>query len=113
VFLFCIENILEIDLKFQRGVQRTLTRWKKQGNATLKAIEYIQKQMYVGRTDRRQPDDTRESIEVNLNLKKYIDWPYIQHLTLPTYAYDQRFRDWANNKQELEEYDGTTAVVRT
>jgi hypothetical protein len=62
------------------------------------------------------PDDTREAIEANLEFaRKYIDWPYIQHPTpYPRTPMTQTFqeRSLIINKN-LEEYDGTTAVVRT
>jgi radical SAM superfamily enzyme YgiQ (UPF0313 family) len=115
-----IENILEEDLKFLRASSKNTQRehGKKQGNATLKAIEYIHKnRMYVvGGLIVGNPDDTRASIEANLEFaKKYIDWPYIQHPTpYPRTPMTKDFRDRGLiiNKN-LEEYDGTTAVVRT
>ena len=62
------------------------------------------------------PDDTRESIEANLAFaRRYVDWPYIQHPTpYPRTPMTQDFRQRGlitNERQE--EYDGTTAVVRT
>jgi len=115
-----IENILEEDLKFLRASSKNTQRehGQKRGNATLKAIDYIHKnRMYVvGGLIVGNPDDTRESIEVNLEFaKKYIDWPYIQHPTpYPRTPMTKDFRDRGLiiNKN-LEEYDGTTAVVRT
>jgi hypothetical protein len=62
------------------------------------------------------PDDTRESIQINLDFaKKYIDWPYIQHPTpYPRTPMTKDFRDRGLIINErLEEYDGTTAVVKT
>src|SRR5438128_12208670 len=62
------------------------------------------------------PDDTRESIEANLEFARhYIDWPYIQHPTpypRTPMTVDFRNRNLIINER-LEEYDGTTAVVRT
>jgi len=62
------------------------------------------------------PDDTRESIEANLEFaRRYVDWPYIQHPTpYPRTPMTKDFRDQGLIMNErLEEYDGTTAVVRT
>ena len=62
------------------------------------------------------PDDTRESVEANLEFaSKYVDWPYIQHPTpYPGTPMTKDFRDRGLIINErLEEYDGTTAVVRT
>jgi radical SAM superfamily enzyme YgiQ (UPF0313 family) len=115
-----IENILEEDLKFLRASSKNTERehGQKRGNATLKAINYIhQNRMYVvGGLIVGNPDDTREAIEANLEFaRKYIDWPYIQHPTpYPRTPMTQTFqeRGLIINKN-LEEYDGTTAVVRT
>ena len=62
------------------------------------------------------PDDTRESIEANLTFaRRHIDWPYIQHPTpYPGTPMTQDFEARGliiNNR--FEEYDGTTAVVKT
>jgi hypothetical protein len=62
------------------------------------------------------PDDTRESIEANLEFARgYVDWPYIQHPTpYPGTPMTRQFRERGLIANErLEEYDGTTAVVRT
>jgi hypothetical protein len=62
------------------------------------------------------PDDTVESIEANLAFaREHVDWPYIQHPTpYPGTPMTQEFRrqDLIVN-EDVEEYDGTTAVVRT
>ena len=63
------------------------------------------------------PDDTPASIEANLAFaRRYVDWPYIQHPTpYPGHADDRAIsgaRDLIVNER-VEEYDGTTAVVRT
>jgi anaerobic magnesium-protoporphyrin IX monomethyl ester cyclase len=62
------------------------------------------------------PGDTEESIRTNLSFaRKYIDWPYIQHPTPypgTPMTEDFRKRNLVVNER-LEEYDGTTAVVRT
>jgi hypothetical protein len=62
------------------------------------------------------PGDTAESIEANLDFaRRYVDWPYIQHPTpyprTPMTADFQRAGLIVN--ENVEEYDGTTAVVRT
>ena len=115
-----IENILEDDLKFLKASSKNTRRenGQKAGNATLKAIDYIRKnRMYVvGGLIVGNPDDTRESIQTNLDFaKKYIDWPYIQHPTpYPRTPMTREFRDRGLIINErLEEYDGTTAVVKT
>jgi anaerobic magnesium-protoporphyrin IX monomethyl ester cyclase len=115
-----IENILEDDLKFLKANSKNTRRenGQKAGNATLKAIDYIRKnKMYVvGGLIVGNPDDTLESIQTNLEFaKKYIDWPYIQHPTpYPRTPMTKEFRDRGLIINErLEEYDGTTAVVKT
>ena len=115
-----IENILEDDLQFLRASSKNTTRehGRKVGNATMKAIDYIHRnKMYViGGLIVGNPEDTRESIEANLEFaRRYIDWPYIQHPTpYPRTPMTKDFRDRGLIINErLEEYDGTTAVVRT
>ena len=115
-----IENILEDDLKFLKASSKNTKRenGQKAGNATLKAIDYIHKNkmFVVGGLIVGNPDDTVESIQTNLEFaKKYIDWPYIQHPTpYPRTPMTKDFRDRGLIINErLEEYDGTTAVVRT
>jgi anaerobic magnesium-protoporphyrin IX monomethyl ester cyclase len=114
-----IENILDKDLAFLRASAKNTKREDGQrSNATIKAIDYIhQNQMYVvGGLIVGNPDDTRESIEANLEFaRNYVDWPYIQHPTpypRTPMTQDFRNRDLIINDR-LEEYDGTTAVVRT
>jgi anaerobic magnesium-protoporphyrin IX monomethyl ester cyclase len=115
-----IENILESDLQFLKASAKNTERTNGQntGNATLKAIDYIRRnQMYVvGGLIVGSPSDTRESIEANLEFaRRYVDWPYIQHPTpYPRTPMTKDFRDQGLIMNErLEEYDGTTAVVRT
>jgi anaerobic magnesium-protoporphyrin IX monomethyl ester cyclase len=115
-----IENILEDDLKFLKASSKNTKRenGQKAGNATLKAIDYIHKnKMYVvGGLIVGNPDDTAESIQTNLEFaREYIDWPYIQHPTpYPRTPMTKDFRDRGLIINEsLEEYDGTTAVVKT
>ena len=115
-----IENILEDDLQFLRASSKNVMRenGKKTGNATLQAIEYIHRnKMYVvGGLIVGNPDDTRESVEANLRFaRRYIDWPYIQHPTPypgTPMTVDFRQRNLIINER-VEEYDGTTAVVRS
>lgn len=116
-----IENILDEDLAFLRASAKNARREKggrTVGNATVQAIEYLHRHgMYiVGGLIVGSPGDTRESIETNLAFaKQYVDWPYIQHPTpYPRTPMTKDFR--AKNlivSERLEEYDGTTAVVRT
>ncbi|HZE69252.1 MAG TPA: radical SAM protein [Pyrinomonadaceae bacterium] len=115
-----IENILEDDLKFLRARSKNMRRENghRVGNATIKAIDYIHKnKMYVvGGLIVGNPNDTRESVEANLEFaRRYVDWPYIQHPTpYPRTPMTKDFRDRGLIVNErLEEYDGTTAVVRT
>src|SRR5215467_12337425 len=115
-----IENILEEDLQFLRAESKNRERENglRSGNATLKAIEYLHrnKMVVVGGLIVGSPGDTRESVEAHLEFaRKYVDWPYIQHPTpYPRTPMTKNFRDRGliiNDR--LEEYDGTTAVVRT
>jgi anaerobic magnesium-protoporphyrin IX monomethyl ester cyclase len=115
-----IENILEADLNFLRAASKNAQRenGRTAGNATLKAIAALRRnKMYVvGGLIIGNPEDTRESIEANLEFaRRYVDWPYIQHPTpYPRTPMTQDFQ-----KRGLiiddhpENYDGTTAVVRT
>ncbi|HUO25532.1 MAG TPA: radical SAM protein [Candidatus Aquilonibacter sp.] len=115
-----IENILESDLDFLRAAAKNTSRenGRNTGNATLKAIDYLHRNdMYVvGGLIVGNPSDTRESIEANLEFaRRYVDWPYIQHPTpYPRTPMTKDFREQGLIQNErLEEYDGTTAVVRT
>ncbi len=115
-----IENILEDDLKFLRASSKNTKRenGKSAGNATLQAIDYLHRnKMYIiGGLIVGNPSDTRESIEANLEFaRRYVDWPYIQHPTpYPRTPMTKDFRDAGLIiNEQLEEYDGTTAVVRT
>lgn len=115
-----IENILEDDLQFLRASSKNVLRdnGQKVGNATMRAIEYIHRnKMYVvGGLIVGNPGDTRESVEANLRFaRRYIDWPYIQHPTPypgTPMTVDFRERNLIINER-VEEYDGTTAVVRS
>jgi anaerobic magnesium-protoporphyrin IX monomethyl ester cyclase len=115
-----IENILEGDLEFLRAAAKNTERENGHnvGNATLTAIDYLHRnEMYVvGGLIVGSPGDTKESIEANLEFaRRYVDWPYIQHPTpYPRTPMTKDFRDQNLIMNErLEEYDGTTAVVRT
>ncbi len=114
-----IENILENDLAFLRATSKNTKREAgRKSNATIKAIDYIHKNkmFVVGGLIVGNPDDTRESIEANLNFaRQYVDWPYIQHPTpYPRTPMTKDFRERGLIINEtLEAYDGTTAVVRT
>jgi anaerobic magnesium-protoporphyrin IX monomethyl ester cyclase len=115
-----IENVLEGDLQFLRASSKNARRenGQKIGNATVQAIETLHRnKMYVvGGLIIGNPDDTRESVEANLEFaRRYIDWPYIQHPTpYPGTPMTKDFRDLGLIINErVEEYDGTTAVVRS
>jgi anaerobic magnesium-protoporphyrin IX monomethyl ester cyclase len=115
-----IENILEEDLAFLRASAKNATRegGRRTGNATMRAIQLLHRYgMYVvGGIIVGNPNDTKESIDTNLQFaKKYVDWPYIQHPTpYPGTPMTKDFRE--RNlivNERMEEYDGTTAVVRS
>ena len=115
-----IENILDDDLAFLRAAAKNRTRSQngESESATLQAIDHLHRHgMYVvGGLIVGNPDDTRESIEVNLAFaRRYIDWPYIQHPTpYPGTPMTHDFEERAlivNDR--MEDYDGTTAVVKT
>ncbi|PYV43972.1 MAG: B12-binding domain-containing radical SAM protein [Acidobacteria bacterium] len=115
-----IENILENDLEFLRASSKNTEHQngRRTGNATLKAIDHLHRnKMYiVGGLIVGNPDDTRDSVEVNLEFaRRYVDWPYIQHPTpYPRTPMTKDFRDRGLIINEnLDEYDGTTAVVRS
>jgi anaerobic magnesium-protoporphyrin IX monomethyl ester cyclase len=115
-----IENVLEEDLAFLKARAKNSTRehGRVVGNATIRAIEHLHRHgMYVvGGLIVGSPDDTREAIVTNLSFaERYIDWPYIQHPTpYPRTPMTKDFRDRGLIVNEnLDEYDGTTAVVRT
>jgi anaerobic magnesium-protoporphyrin IX monomethyl ester cyclase len=115
-----IENILEEDLNFLRAGSKNARREKgrKLGNASVQAIDVLHRnKMYVaGGLIVGNPQDTRKSIEANLEFAhRYVDWPYIQHPT--PYPRTPMTRDFDERgliiNENSEEYDGTTAVVRT
>jgi len=115
-----IENILEDDLAFLKAAAKNEFReaGRRTGNATLRAIDFLHKnRMYViGGLIVGNPDDTRESIKINLEFaSRYVDWPYIQHPT--PYPGTPMTKDFRTRNlimiERMEEYDGTTAVVAT
>ena len=115
-----IENILENDLEFLHASAKNTAReqGRKTGNATLRAIELLHQNnmLVVGGLIVGNPNDTKESIEANLEFaREYVDWPYIQHPTpYPRTPMTEDFRrKGLISIERLEEYDGTTAVVRT
>jgi len=62
------------------------------------------------------PGDTRDSVNANLEFaRRYVDWPYIQHPT--PYPGTPMTKDFVERNllvnERVEEYDGTTAVVRS
>jgi radical SAM superfamily enzyme YgiQ (UPF0313 family) len=115
-----IENILEADLNFLGAVSKNAQRenGRAVGNATLKAIGALHhnKMFVVGGLIIGNPEDTRESVEANLDFARhYVDWPYIQHPT--PYPRTPMTDDFQKRgliiDKRPEDYDGTTAVVRT
>jgi radical SAM superfamily enzyme YgiQ (UPF0313 family) len=114
-----IENVLDADLGFLRARAKNASRGAgKAGNATEAAIDVLHRHgmFVVGGLIVGNPSDTRESIEANLEFaRRHIDWPYIQHPTpypgTPMTA-DFRSRNLIVN-EDVSEYDGTTAVVRS
>jgi anaerobic magnesium-protoporphyrin IX monomethyl ester cyclase len=115
-----IENVLDEDLAFLRASAKNAQRegGRRVGNATIAAIDALHREglSVVGGIIVGNPDDTRASIEANLAFaRRYVDWPYIQHPTPypgTPMTEDFRKRDLIVNHR-VEEYDGTTAVVRT
>ena len=115
-----IENVLDGDLAFLRAAAKNARRegGRQVGNATQQAIEALHREglLVVGGIIVGNPDDTRESIEANLAFaRQYVDWPYIQHPT--PYPGTPMTIDFVKQNlivnDRVEEYDGTTAVVRT
>jgi hypothetical protein len=115
-----IENILAEDLGFLKAdaKNRRHENGRTVGNATLQAIEHIHAHdmLVVGGLIVGNPGDTRESIEANLEFaRRHVDWPYIQHPT--PYPGTPMTKELLERglilHERLEEYDGTTAVVRS
>ena len=115
-----IENILDQDLAFLRAAAKNAERrnGRTVGSATMRAIEVLHRHgmLVVGGLIVGNPDDTRESIETNLDFaRRFVDWPYIQHPTpYPGTPMSADFRERSLIVNEnVDEYDGTTAVVRS
>ena len=115
-----IENVLAEDLAFLRARAKNLRRegGRPVGNAALEAVEHLHRNgmFVVGGLIVGNPEDTRAAIDANLTFaRQYVDWPYIQHPT--PYPRTPMTRDFVERNlvvsDRLEEYDGTTAVVRT
>src|SRR5262245_58453573 len=115
-----IENILDDDLRFLRARAKNAHRehGRTIGNASLEAIRHLHENgmFVVGGLIVGNPDDTRESIETNLEFaRRYVDWPYIQHPT--PYPRTPMTRDFVERglivDEDVSHYDGTTAVVRS
>ena len=115
-----IENVVDADLSFLRATAKNAERsgGRSVGNATVRAVDFLHRHgmFVVGGLIVGNPDDTAEAIDANLAFaRRYVDWPYIQHPT--PYPGTPMTRDFqARNlivSEAVEEYDGTTAVVRT
>lgn len=115
-----IENVLENDLAYFKATAKNAQRvaGRRVGNASVAAIDLLHRHgmLVVGGLIVGNPDDTDASIEANLAFaRRYVDWPYIQHPTpYPRTPMNEDFR--RRNlivNERLEEYDGTTAVVRS
>jgi anaerobic magnesium-protoporphyrin IX monomethyl ester cyclase len=115
-----IENILDRDLALLRASAKNAERrgGRTVGSATVRAIDLLHRHgmFVVGGLIVGSPGDTRESIEANLSFaRRHVDWPYIQHPTPypgTPMTDDFRRKDWIAT-EDVREYDGTTAVVRT
>jgi anaerobic magnesium-protoporphyrin IX monomethyl ester cyclase len=115
-----IENVIDEDLEFLKASAKNAQRegGRRTGNATLSAVDRIHRAgMYVvGGIIVGNPDDTAASIETNLRFaREFVDWPYIQHPTpYPGTPMTQDFRERGLIVSDrVEEYDGTTAVVKS
>jgi radical SAM superfamily enzyme YgiQ (UPF0313 family) len=115
-----IENVLDGDLVFLKARAKNARRenGRTVGNATIEAIGHLHRNgmFVVGGLIVGNPDDTRESIETNLEFaRRYVDWPYIQHPTpYPGTPMTREFRERGLIVDEdVCHYDGTTAVVRS
>ena len=115
-----IENVLDQDLAFLRASAKNAQRneGRRMGNASIAAIDALHREglSVVGGLIVGNPEDTAASIEANLAFaRQYVDWPYIQHPTpYPGTPMTEDFRRRGLIEHDrMEEYDGTTAVVRT
>jgi hypothetical protein len=114
-----IENVLAEDLAFLRARSKNAKRenGRRGGNASETACDYLRRSglFVVGGLIVGNPDDTHEAVETNLEFaRRCVDWPYIQHPT--PYPGTQLERDLRCRgliaSDCVEEYDGTTSVVR-
>jgi anaerobic magnesium-protoporphyrin IX monomethyl ester cyclase len=115
-----IENVLDADLAFLRAAAKNASRkdGRTVGSATMRAIDVIHRHgmAVVGGLIVGNPDDTPDSIEANLTFaRQHVDWPYIQHPTpYPGTPMTKDFRERSLVVNDnVDEYDGTTAVVRS
>jgi anaerobic magnesium-protoporphyrin IX monomethyl ester cyclase len=115
-----VENVIDSDLTFLRASAKNAERkgGRTVGSASTQAIELLHRHgmFVVGGLIVGNPGDSREAIEANLAFaRKYVDWPYIQHPTpYPGTPMTRDFRDAGLIVNDDEQqYDGTTAVVRT
>jgi anaerobic magnesium-protoporphyrin IX monomethyl ester cyclase len=115
-----IENVLAEDLSFLRAGAKNMKRegGRPVGNAAIDAIAHLHRHgmFVVGGLIVGNPDDTLDGIDANLRFaRRYVDWPYIQHPTpYPRTPMTRAFRERGLIvSDDLEEYDGTTAVVKT
>ena len=115
-----IENVLDEDLAFLKAGAKNARReaGRSVGNATSAAIDVLHRHgmFVVGGLIVGNPSDTRASIEANLAFARdYVDWPYIQHPT--PYPGTPMTRDFRDRDlivcDDVDQYDGTTAVVRS
>ncbi len=115
-----IENVLDEDLAFLNAREKNAMRdgGRRRASATLTAVEHLHRHgmFVVGGLIVGNPDDTREKIAANLDFaKRYVDWPYIQHPTpypRTPMTIDLLRRGLVIN-QRPQDYDGTTAVVKS
>jgi anaerobic magnesium-protoporphyrin IX monomethyl ester cyclase len=113
-----IENVLPDDLAFLKASAKNRKRGGgAMSNAAITAVELLHRHglLVVGGLIVGNPDDTPEAIAANLAFARtYVDWPYIQHPT--PYPGTPMTRDLVAAglvvNPRVEEYDGTTAVVR-
>ncbi|HZB26617.1 MAG TPA: radical SAM protein, partial [Vicinamibacterales bacterium] len=113
-----IENVLADDLAFLKASAKNRKRsGGVTSNAAITAVDLLHRHglLVVGGLIVGNPDDTPAAIAANLAFaRKYVDWPYIQHPT--PYPGTPMTRDLVAAglvvNPRVEEYDGTTAVVR-
>ena len=115
-----IENVTDRDLQFLNAAAKNHLRGspRKTDNATMAAVDALHRHgmFVVGGLIVGNPEDTRDSVEANLEFaRRHVDWPYIQHPT--PYPGTPMTKDFLERglvvNPRLEEYDGTTAVTRS